>query len=95
MEAISLCIESITAEEKPNRVELHERLYYSLMMLKHFNYDKGRGLPYKDLENEEYTVRYVMLTYKIMCFMCFHYWYNVSSVKSTECISHYRILFMN
>ncbi|XP_064406620.1 protein unc-13 homolog D-like [Halichondria panicea] len=55
MEAISLCIESITAEEKPNRVELHERLYYSLMMLKHFNYDKGRGLPYKDLENEEYT----------------------------------------
>ncbi len=51
-----MCIASISAEEKSHRVELHERLYYSLQMLKHFNYDKGRGVPLKDLENEGYTV---------------------------------------
>ncbi len=52
MEVIRLLISSITADRRPNRVQLHEKLFYSLQMLKHFCNAEGTGIPYPELEDD-------------------------------------------
>lgn len=52
MEVIRMLISSITANRRPNRVQLYEKLFYSLQMLKHFSNDEGKGIPYPELEGD-------------------------------------------
>ena len=56
MEAISALIPRITELGLPNRADLHERLYYSLQVLKKFLSIDGKSLKIEDLENDQYTV---------------------------------------
>ena len=56
LEAISDLVDYITQEKKPNRADLYERLYYSLIMLKTFLNSDGHGIPYDELEDDTYRV---------------------------------------